>query len=663
MSLNPVLDTELAFSLPDFARATPHDYRVAIEEGMRAQLGALAKLRADEAPATVANVLGAWDTAEDSLRRALSAFFAVYASDATDDLIAIEAEYAPRLAEHGDAIYLDRELYARLQALEARVEAGDAEADAEDRYALAEHLRAFRRAGVELGDEEQGRLRALNKRLAELQSRFETLNREARVAGGLDVTEDELAGLTDEEKAALRTDDGYRIELVNTTQQPLAAKLTDPSVRRRLLAASTGRALSGEFDTRAVVVEIARLRAERATLLGYPHHAALVAEAGTAKTTEAIVGMLVPLAQAALAKAREEAAELRERYAELAPGEEFTAADWAFVEALLRRERFEFDEAQLGEYLQVDKVLDAVYAAAEELYGLTFHLREDLVGHAPGAQTYEVHDDDGVVGLFVMDFWTRPTKNGGAWMSNLVDQSHRSGELPVVTNNCNYTPTTTTITWDDAITMFHEFGHALHGLLADTRYAGFSGTNTPRDFVEFPSQVNEHWAWTPGRVLPAEWVERLEAASKFGQGYATAETELASLLDLVWHTTPLDELPTSPDEVEDFERRALASFDLLDDLVPPRYRTQYFAHIWGGGYAASYYGYAWSKVMDADAVAWFREKTEGDTPEMTLREAGEHFRRTLLAPGGAVDPMETYRTFRGRDPELAPLLTRLGLSL
>jgi peptidyl-dipeptidase Dcp len=292
------------------------------------------------------------------------------------------------------------------------------------------------------------------------------------------------------------------------------------------------------------------------------------------------------------------------------------------------------------------------------LYGLTFHPREDLIGHAPGTQSYEVHDADGsVVGLFVMDFWARPTKQGGAWMSNLVDQSTRDGALPVVTNNCNYSPTTTAITWDEVITMFHEFGHALHGLLADSRYASRSGANTPRDFVEFPSQVNEHWSWTPGRVLPAEWVERLTAASTFGQGYATAETEISSLLDLVWHTTPLAELPESVDDVEAFERAALERFGLVEPLVPPRYRSQYFAHIWGGGYASSYYGYAWAKVMDADAVAWFDEQ---DGP---VREAGEHFRRTLLAPGGSVDPMETYRRFRGRDPQLQPLLDRLGLSL
>ncbi|MHA6512185.1 M3 family metallopeptidase [Tessaracoccus sp. Z1128] len=658
MPTNPVLTTDLPFTLPDFASATPADYRAAFETGMTAQLAALGRLRDEDAPPTVDNVLGAWDDAEATLRRTLNAFYAVHSSDGSPELDAIDEEMSPRLAEHWDAIFLDRGLFARLEALRSRIEGGDGEADEQDRYALDELLRAFRRAGVELATEAQSRVRELNRRLAELSTRFEVLNREARNAGGIVVTEEELVGLSDDERASLRRDGVARIDLVNTTQQPLAVKLADAGVRRRLFEASTTRALAGEFDTRAVVVAIARARAERATLLGYPHHAAIVAEAGTATSTEAILAMLVPLARAALAKAREEAAELRTRYADLAPGQEFTAADWSYVEAIVRRERFAFDEAELGGYLQVGKVLDAVYAAATELYGITFQPVDGVVGHAPETQAFEVRDADGsTLGLFLMDFWARPTKQGGAWMSNIVDQSTRDRTLPVVTNNCNYTRATTSISWDDVITMFHEFGHALHGLLANSKYASRSGANTQRDFVEFPSQVNEHWAWTPGRVLPGEWASRLEEASRFGQGYATAETELASLLDLAWHMTPLDELPTSADEVEAFERAALDRWGLVDDLVPPRYRSQYFAHIWGGGYAASYYGYAWAKVMDADAVAWFEEQTG------PLREAGDHFRRTLLAPGGSVDPMETYRRFRGRDPQLAPLLERLGLTL
>ncbi|SHJ32370.1 peptidyl-dipeptidase Dcp [Tessaracoccus bendigoensis DSM 12906] len=658
MSTNPVLTLQLPFTLPDFAAATPAHYRDAIAGSMAHHLALLATLRDDSSPATIENVLGAWEDAGADLRRALNAFYAVRSSDTNDELDAIDEEFAPLLAAHDDAIHLDRALYARLRALEARILGGEVEADEQDRYALDETLREFRRAGVELGDDDQARLRELNRILAELGSRFETLNRGARNAGSLTVVEADLAGLTTEEKESLHDGDGYRIDLVNTTQQPLAAKLTDAGVRRRLFEASTTRALSGDFDTREIVVATARARAERARLLGYPNHAAIVAEAGCAKSTDAILDVLVPLAQAGLAKARDEAAQLAGRYAELSPGEVFTAADWSFVEAIVRRERYSFDESQLGGFLQVDKVLAAVYGAAEELYGITFHPRADLVGHAPDTRTFEVHDADGsTLGLFVMDFWARPTKSGGAWMTNIVEQSTRDQALPVVTNNCNYTPTTTAITWDDVITMFHEFGHALHGLLAHSRYASRSGPNTPTDFVEFPSQVNEHWAWTPGRVLPAEWVERLTQADKFGQGYATAETELSSLLDLVWHMTPLDELPASADEVEDFERKALEKYGLVEPLVPPRYRSQYFAHIWGGGYAASYYGYAWAKVMDADAVAWFDDQTG------PVREAGEHFRRTLLAPGGSVDPMETYRRFRGRDPQLQPLLDRLGLEL
>lgn len=655
---NPILNRSLPFQLPDFAAAGPDDYRAAISAAMAGQLQGLRTLREDTTPADVENVLGAWEDAGSDLQRCLNAFFAVRSSDTSDELDAIDEEFSPLLAAHDDAIMLDRALYARLLELNARIESGETPADEQDRYALTELLGAFRRAGVELGAEGHERLRALNRELAELASRFATLNRGARNAGRVVISEEELEGLTSEERAALEDNGTYAIDLLNTTQQPIATKLADAGVRRRIFEASTGRALSGEWDTRDLVVRTARTRAERARLLGYPSHAALVAEAGCAKTTDAIFDMIVPLAKAGLAKAREEAEQLRARYAALNPGAEFGAADWQFVEALLRKEQFDFDESDLTGFLDVEAVLAAVYAAAGELYGISFHPRPDLVGHAPGSQCFEVLEADGdVIGLFVMDFWARPTKQGGAWMSNLVDQSTRDDALPVVTNNCNYTPGTTTITWDGVITMFHEFGHALHGLLASSRYASRSGTNTPRDFVEFPSQVNEHWAWTPGRVLPAEWIDRLTAASRFGQGYATAETQIAAVLDLVWHTTALEDLPTSGEEVEAFERAALERHGLYDPLVPPRYRSSYFAHIWGGGYAASYYGYAWAEVMDADAVAWFGEQSGA------LREAGERFRRTLLEPGGSVDPMETWRTFRGRAPRLQPLLDRLGLEL
>lgn len=363
-----------------------------------------------------------------------------------------------------------------------------------------------------------------------------------------------------------------------------------------------------------------------------------------------------PLGRAAKAQADRDAEEFAVRFAELEPGAEFAPWDWEYVAEIIRAERYDISEDELAPHLNVHHVLEAVYAAAHDLYGITFTPRPDLVGHTPEADVYEVHNADGSpVGLFLMDFWARPTKQGGAWMTPVVNQTTLFKQLPVVTNNCNYTPSTTTISWDGVRTMFHEFGHALHGLFADSTYPSRSGTSTPRDFVEFPSQVNEHWMEQPGRVVPAELLDKLTAAASFNQGFHTLEMMAATLLDQAWHQTPLEALPTSAEELEGFEARALAQWGVDASLVPPRYRSTYFSHIWGSGYAAGYYGYTWAQVMDADAVAWFDESGGG------TRENGDHFRRTLLAPGGSVDPLETYRRFRGRDPEVGPLLARLGL--
>ena len=649
--------SRLPYRLPDFAALTPQHFRGAITAGMVEQLAALDELATTIEPATAENVLHPWDRSGALLERALDAFWAVKLSDTTDELDALHTEFAPLLSAHSDAIHLDRRLFDRLTELAHRVDVGDVALDEQDDWALRELLRTFVRAGVHLDGAAQDRLRALNTRLAELGTVFDKANREARNAGGVPVTEAELVGLSDPERAALRTPSGeYRIELVNTTRHPLLARLADREVRRRLFEASTRRALSGPFDTRQVVVDLARARAERAELLGYPHHAALVAEAGCARDTASINDMMGRLGPAAVAKAKQEAQTLAVRFAAEYPGEQFAAWDWEYIAEKVRAEEFDFDAGELAEFLHVERVLDAVYAAAHDLYGITFERRPDLRGHTADTDVYEVRNHDGSpVGLFCMDFWARPSKEGGAWMTSLVSQSHLRKQMPVVTNDCNYTRATTTISWDGVITMFHEFGHALHGLFADSRYATRSGTATPPDFVEFPSQVNEHWARQPGRVLPAGWVERLEAASRFGSGYEVTEMLAATLLDQAWHQTPLAALPGTADEVEAFEKRALESWGVDYDLVPPRYRTQYFSHIWGGGYAAGYYGYTWSQVMDADAVAWFDENGGG------TRDNGEHFRRTLLAPGGSVDPMETWRRFRGRDPEVGPLLERLGL--
>ena len=659
-------DSALPFALPDFAALEPAHYPPAFEAGMAESLAELDAVAANPEPATAENVLDAWEASGRLLDRALTAFFVTKAVDTNDELDAIEAEFAPKLARHSDAIFLNRAYYDRLQALAARAASGEIDLDAEQRWLLDDLLAAFVRNGVALPDADQERLRALNTRLAELGTQFEQANLAARNAGAVIVTDEaQLDGLSAEEVASLRRPDGtFKIDLVNTSQHPLLAKLTDRALRRRIFEASVTRGLGPDSlgaaepaDTRAIIVEMARLRAERAGLLGYPHHAALVVERQCAKTTDAVAAMLGRLAPAALAQARRDADELAARFAELYPGETFAPWDWSFVAETIRRERFDLDPAALAPHLAVDKVLAAVHDAAHRLYGITFERRPDLRGHTADAEVYEVRESDGTpIGLFIMDFWARPTKQGGAWMNSVVRQSGLLGHRPVATNNCNFPAGTTTIGWDGVITMFHEFGHALHGLLASSRYPSKSGTATPRDFVEFPSQVNEHWAWAADAVIPAELADRMLAADAFDQGFHNYETWSAMLLDQVWHTTPLAQLPASGDEVEDFERRALEAAGLTYDLIPPRYRSQYFQHIWGHGYAAAYYSYVWAEVMDADAVAWFEEQG-GAT-----RANGDHFRRTILAPGGSVDSMDSWRAFRGRDPEIGPLLARKGIA-
>ncbi|MDO5534535.1 MAG: M3 family metallopeptidase [Propionibacteriaceae bacterium] len=658
---NPLLErSHLPYQLPDFAALTPEHYREAYELGTAQQRAALDALATNAEPATVENVLHAWDTSGDLLARTAMVFQTVKGADTTPELDALNEELAPVLARHSDAIWLDRRLFDRFTELATRAQAGEVTLTAEDAHLLEDTLRRFTRAGVALDEAGQARLRELNTRLAELGASFVKANREARVAGAVVVTDRaELDGLSDAEVDALASGDGtWTIELVNTTRQPILTRLHDRGLRRRVYEASIARGLGGEHDTRQLIVDIARARAERAQLLGYEHHAALVAESGCAKTTTAVNELVGPLGRAALAQAEADAVGFAERFAQLGQGEDFAAWDWEYVADIVRAETFAFSDADVEPHLDVTKVLEATYAAAHDLYGITFTRREDLVGHTPEAEVYEIHDADGTpIGLFLMDFWARPTKNGGAWMTSVVRQNHLTRQLPVVTNNCNYTRGNSAISWDGVITMFHEFGHALHGLFADSFYPSRSGTATPRDFVEFPSQVNEHWAWQPGRVLPAELLDKLVAARSFNQGFGQLEIMAATLLDQAWHQTPLEALPVSADEVEDFERRALEFWGVASDLVPPRYRSAYFSHIFGGGYAAGYYGYTWAEVMDADAVAWFEENGGG------TRANGDHFRRTLLAPGASVDVMDTYRSFRGRDPHLEPLLERLGMEI
>ena len=681
MTPNPVASTALPYALHDFAHIAADDWRAALSDGMAEQLAELDVIATDPTPPTAANVLDAWERSGQLLNRAAMGFWTLKEADTTDALDAIEEEMSPRLAAHSDAIMLDRRLYDRLVALDARVTAGEITLDEQGAWLLSEKLRDFRRLGVNLPEADQATLRVLNERIATLEAKWNSVVVAGRNEAALHIEDASLlSGLTPAdlhaagEAATRRGLQGWVLEVVNTTGQPLRDKLENRDVRRRLHRAAVGRGLTGENDTRPLIVELARLRSQRASLLGFAHHAEFVASDGCAKTTQAVNAILHRVARPAVDNASKEAVELQAALAMDHPGETLEPWDWQFYAERVRSATFSLDDEVLRPYLDFERVLvDGVFAAATGLYGITFVRRDDLRGYTDECRTYQVHDADGTpMALVVIDPYARPTKQGGAWMTSLVDQSELLGHLPVVTNNCNLVrPASgepTLMSWDNVITLFHEFGHDIHGLLSQVRYPSRSGTATPRDFVEYPSQVNEMWAWDPallrsyarhhetGEPVPQEWIDTLNAARHAGEGYAATEIFGSMILDQVWHQTPLDELPSSPDEVEDFEKRALASWQIDFPLVPPRYRTAYFSHIWSGSYAAGYYSYLWSEVMDADTVAWFVENGG-----MT-RANGDHFRATLLSKGSSIDVMASYRNFRGADPDVRHVLERRGLA-
>lgn len=668
------------FAIPDYPRLSDAQLDAAIREAMSHQRAAIEAMVTSTEPATVATVLEAWERSGEPLRRAASAFWTLKSSDTSAARDAIEEQLSPLLAAHTDAVMMDRRLFDRFVALRDRVDAGEVALDEQEEWLLAETLREFRRLGVDLPPQQQERLSALNSRIATLESRWSALVVAGRNAAAVKVTDEaQLAGLTEADRASARDAaqrrgiDGWLLELVNTTGQPILSRLADRDTRRRLFEASVSRGLDGEHDTREVVVELARLRAERARLLGYPHHAAFVAEDGCAGSSDAVDAILARVAPAAMRNADREADALRTRLHAEHPGADLEPWDWQYCAEQERTARFDLDEEALRPYIEFETVLvHGVFEAATRLYGITFAPRPDLRGYIEDCRVYEVRDADGrPLAAVVLDPYARPSKQGGAWMTSLVDQSSLLGDLPVVTNNCNLVRpapgSPTLMSWDNVITLFHEFGHDLHGILADVRYPSRSGTSVPRDFVEFPSQVNEMWAWDPeilasyarhhetGEPLAEARVRALHDARHLGEGYAGVESFAAMILDQVWHQTPLEELPTTPDEVEDFEARALDAHGVAHPLIPPRYRSAYFSHIWGNGYSAAYYSYLWSEVLDADTVAWF-EENGGLT-----RGNGDRFRTELLARGGSVNVMESYRRFRGGDPDVAHLLRRRGL--
>ena len=672
-------DSPLPFHYPPFDRIDDSLYLPAFEHGMAEQLAEVeAIVSATEAP-TLENTLVALERSGRVLDRVSQVFFNLTSADTNDTLDAIRSEMAPKLSAHSDRILLNGALFERVRALHAR--RGELDLDDESRRLVEEYYTDFVRAGAQLPAAEQQRLRDINAELAGLETTF-SQNVLSEVNGSAVAVETraELAGLSESEIAAAAAaaadrdlDGQFLIALRNTSGQPPLASLQNRELRRRLMETSLARgSRDGEFDNRAVVSRIARLRAERAGLLGYPNHAAYSLERQTARTVGAVNERLASLAPAAVANARQEAADLQAIAAAGGHDHEVAAWDWAYYTEQVRAERYAFDASALRPYFEIDNVLrNGVFHAANRLYGLTFRERTDLPVYHPDVRVFDVIDGGGEpLALFLADYYARPSKRGGAWMTSFVSQSDLLGMKPVVANCLNVPQPPagepTLLTFDEVETMFHEFGHALHGFFSAVRYPYFSGTAVPRDFVEYPSQVNEMWATWPevlrnyavhhetGEPMPGELLDKVLASETFNQGFATTEYLAASLLDQAWHQLPAGGVPDA-DGVVAFEAAALAQAGVALETVPPRYRSTYFSHIWSSGYSAGYYSYIWAEVLDADTVEWFRENGG------LKRENGDRFRRMLLSRGGSRDAMELYRAFRGREPDIAPLLARRGL--
>ena len=672
----------LPFHAPPFDRIKDTDYQPAIKAGMAEQLNEIRAIADNPAPPTFENSLVAMEKTGRLLERASAAFDAVTGANTNPTLQKAEEALAPQLAAHRDAIYLNSRLFDRIQTIYNQRES--LHLDPESARLLEIVYKNFVHAGASLSDADKAKLKKLNEEESTLSNAFKNKLLAATKAAAF-VTTDKaaLAGLSDAEIAAAiasaksRGKEGYVIPLQNTTQQPSLTSLADRVTRQALFEDSWTRAeRGGENDTRATIARLAQLRTEKAKLLGFPNYAAWKLENQMAKTPEAALKFMDDLVPPATANAEAEAKEIqavidKQTGDSQHAGFQLEPWDWNFYAEQVRKAKYDLDESQVRPYFELNNVLEnGVFYAANQLYGLTFKERHDIPVYQPDVRVFEIFDADGKpLALFYCDYFKRDNKNGGAWMSEFVPQSKLLGTLPVVYNVANLPKPApgepALISFTDVITMFHEFGHALHGMFSNAEHPTLAGTSVPRDFVEFPSQFNEHWATYPaifqhyakhyktGEPMPADLAAKLEKARTFNQGYALTELLAAAELDMQWHTLP----PGSPlEDVEAFEKQALAKKHIALRAVPPRYRSSYFAHIWQNGYAARYYAYLWSEMLDDDAYQWFV-----DHGGLT-RANGDRFRRMVLSRGNTEDLADMYKGWLGAEPSVQPMLKYRGLT-
>ncbi len=675
---NPLLkESTLPYHLPPFDQIKDEHFVPAMEAGMRDQLKEVDVVANNSEKPTFENTVVALERTGRSLDRAERTFSNLNACNTNPALQKIDKEMAPKLSAHRDAIHLNGKLFARIQQLyDNRDKLG---LDPESAYLLERYYKDFVRAGAKLSDSNKEKLKKINVELATLQTQFEqNVLKEKNASSVVADRKEDLAGLSDNQMASVTAaakaehkEGKFVIQSQNTTGQPLLGSLQNRQLRERIMQTSFARnSKGGEFDTRRVVLRTSQLRAEKAKLLGYANWAAYQLEDQTAHDVPTVNKLLGDLAPPAVANAKREAADMQKIVDQENGRFQVAAWDWDFYSEKVRKARYAFDESELRPYYELNHViLDGVFFAAGKLYGLTFKERHDLPVYQPDVRVFEVYDRDGQpLALFLGDYYARPSKRGGAWMNAYVQQSGLFATKPVVANHLNIPKPPpgepTLLTHDEVRTAFHEFGHALHGMFSNVKYPRFSGTSVPRDFVEYPSQVNEMWATWPevlknfakhyktGEPMPQALLDKVEAAEKFNQGYKTTEYLSASLLDQAWHQLDPSQIPT---DAIVFEKEALHKAGVDFPPVPPRYRSFYFSHAFAGGYSAGYYSYLWSEVLDADSVEWIKEHGG------LKRENGDRFRETLLSRGGSADALSLFKNFTGRDPYIEPLLKRRGL--
>ncbi|GGW21662.1 M3 family metallopeptidase [Arenibacter certesii] len=670
---NPLLvESTLPYFAPDFTKIKNTHFKPALLQGIEEQKEALEKIVNNPEAATFENTILALEKSDVTLDRVRNVFYSLTGAHTNDTLQAVQEEMAPKFSELRDAIYLNEKLFQRVKALHDSKQSLDL--DAESLKLLEMYFEDFEIAGANLPADKKETLKSYNSRLATLTTTFNKTLLEANNGGAVVFTEkSDLAGLSEAELKSLETKDGegWKIPLQNTTQQPMLQTMENRESREKLFSAAWKRADGTAHDTKDIIIEIAELRAKKGALLGFANYAEWSLQNTMAKKPEKVFELFNGLVPAATAKAKEEAGEIQEMVKE--KGGDFTleAWDWNHYAEMVRIAKYDLDENQIKPYFELKTVLEkGVFYAAEKLYGLTFKARTDIPTYHEDVMVYELYEENGeTLGLFYADFFSRPSKRGGAWMSNFVTQSKLYNKKPVIYNVCNYPKPAegepALLTYDEVSTMFHEFGHALHGFFADQKYPSLSGTSVPRDFVEFPSQFNENWALYPeilknyalhyqtGEQIPQGLIDKIKKSGTFNQGYSLTENLAASNLDMQWHTISAG---TSVEDANTFEKEALNKTKLdVVKAVPPRYRSTYFSHIFGSGYAAGYYSYLWTEMLHHDAYDWF-ENNGGLT-----RENGQRFREMVLSRGNTLPLEKMYQDWRGSDPKIAPMLKARGV--